>query len=289
MFGYILANMEQLSPEDRYRYQSYYCGLCRALGNRHNPLCRMTLSYDITFLALFLSAVYEAPESLHNQKCRVHPLKKRPSVERNSALSYSAACAAVLNRAKLLDDINDSRGLKKLSRRLLMPEANYSEKLAMRFGVCRDGVYESLTALSELEKQGCPSADTVAEVFGELLGNVFSYGLEGASARIAKTVGRGVGKFIYIADAIEDREKDLKSGNYNPFNLSPASDEALSSAVRLELGSAAAAAELIDFSACPEIGEIIRNILYEGMPKRADDIIDKCKNKKKGMNNDRSL
>lgn len=30
MFGYILANMEQLSPEDRYRYQSYYCGLCEA-------------------------------------------------------------------------------------------------------------------------------------------------------------------------------------------------------------------------------------------------------------------
>ena len=63
MFGYILANMEQLSPEDRYRYQSYYCGLCRALGSRHNSLCRMTLTYDMTFLALFLSAVYDAPES----------------------------------------------------------------------------------------------------------------------------------------------------------------------------------------------------------------------------------
>ena len=289
MFGYVRPYVPDMRVRENEMYRAMYCGLCRSMGKCTGCASRLTLSYDFVFLAAVRTALEGCPVKLTLRRCGVHPLKKRPSVERNSALSYSAACAAVLNRAKLLDDINDGRGLKKLSRRLLMPEANHAEKLAMRFGVCRDGVYESLSALSELEKQGCPSADTVAEVFGELLGNVFSYGLEGASARIAKTVGRGVGKFIYIADAIEDREKDLKSGNYNPFNLSPASDEAISSAVRLELGSAAAAAELIDFSACPEIGEIIRNILYEGMPKCADDIIDKCRNKKKGLKNDRSL
>lgn len=289
MFGYVRPYVPDMRVRENEMYRAMYCGLCRSMGRCTGCASRLTLSYDFVFLAAVRTALEGCPVKLTLRRCGVHPLKKRPSVERNSALSYSAACAAVLNRAKLLDDINDSRGLKKLSRRLFMPEANHAEKLALRFGVCRDGVYESLSALSELEKQGCPSADTVAEVFGELLGNVFSYGLEGASARIAKTVGRGVGKFIYIADAIEDREKDLKSGNYNPFNLSPASDEAISSAVRLELGSAAAAAELIDFSACPEIGEIIRNILYEGMPKRAEDIIDKCRNKKKGLKNDRSL
>ena len=40
---------------------------------------------------------------------------------------------------------------------------------------------------------------------------------------------------------------------------------------------AAAAAELADYSSVPEIGEIIRNILYEGLPRRIDEIIDKCK------------
>ena len=128
MFGYILANMEQLSPEDRYRYQSYYCGLCRALGNRRNPLCRMTLSYDITFLALFLSAVYDAPESLHNQKCRVHPLKKQEYLK-SEILDYAADMNIYLAYYNMLDDWNDDKNLLSLGEsRLLEKECKKVEQ-----------------------------------------------------------------------------------------------------------------------------------------------------------------
>ena len=119
MFGYILANMEQLSPEDRYRYQSYYCGLCRALGNRHNSLCRMTLSYDITFLALFLSAVYDAPESLHSQKCRVHPLKKQEYLK-SEILDYAADMNIYLAYYNMLDDWNDDKNFLSLGESRLL-------------------------------------------------------------------------------------------------------------------------------------------------------------------------
>ena len=29
MFGYVIANLEALNEEQRARYRSYYCGLCR--------------------------------------------------------------------------------------------------------------------------------------------------------------------------------------------------------------------------------------------------------------------
>ncbi len=54
-----------------------------------------------------------------------------------------------------------------------------------------------------------------------------------------------------VADAIEDREADAKSGNYNPLNISPAADDALRAAVRLELADAAAAAEACGLFVCP--------------------------------------
>lgn len=277
MFGYVKPYVPDLRVRENEMYRALYCGLCRSMGKCTGCLSRFTLSYDFVFLAALRTALCKDEIKVRAHRCFVHPLKKRPAVESSDALKYSAACSAVLCRAKLADDVHDARGVRRLSARLLIPAAARMEKRALRFGAERDAVYSSLEELSRLEAEGCPSVDTVADTFGELLGAVFSHGLSGNEEKIAAAVGRGVGKYIYVADAIEDREADAKSGNYNPLNISPAADDALRAAVRLELADAAAAAELADYSSVPEIGEIIRNILYEGLPRRIDEIIDKCK------------
>ncbi|HHY39865.1 MAG TPA: hypothetical protein GX502_01290, partial [Syntrophaceticus sp.] len=50
MFGYVVANMEKLTDEEKQHYRSFYCGLCRTLGNRHGRISRITLNYDMAFL-----------------------------------------------------------------------------------------------------------------------------------------------------------------------------------------------------------------------------------------------
>ena len=78
---------------------------------------------------------------------------------------------------------------------------------------------EALCRLSALEKERHASVDEPAAVFGDLLALIVSYGYEGDRATLAAHIGRTVGKFIYIADAADDYEKDVKSGSYNPFAL----------------------------------------------------------------------
>ena len=62
MFGYVLALEDQLTPESWQRYRGAYCGLCRTLGTRFGQRTRLTLTYDMTFLVLLLSSLYEPQE-----------------------------------------------------------------------------------------------------------------------------------------------------------------------------------------------------------------------------------
>ena len=59
MFGYVIPNQAALSPEAQARYRTAYCGLCRRIGALHGLRGRLTLSYDLTFLNLLLSSLYE--------------------------------------------------------------------------------------------------------------------------------------------------------------------------------------------------------------------------------------
>ena len=59
MFGYVITNCKALSQEQQQRFRALYCGMCHTLHVRYGNLGRFTLSYDMTFLAMVLSALYE--------------------------------------------------------------------------------------------------------------------------------------------------------------------------------------------------------------------------------------
>ena len=61
MFGHVQANLDDLPQEEKKRYHAAYCGLCRALGERHGFRARLGLTFDLTFLTLLLSSLYEPP------------------------------------------------------------------------------------------------------------------------------------------------------------------------------------------------------------------------------------
>ena len=59
MFGYIVINKPEMKFKDFDIYQSYYCGLCRAMHDLYGIKGRVALNYDMTFIALLLSGLYE--------------------------------------------------------------------------------------------------------------------------------------------------------------------------------------------------------------------------------------
>ena len=75
MFGYVVVNTDKLTPEEKKQYRAFYCGLCKTLGTRHGKISRFTLTYDMTFLVLFLSALYKTDMIVRTERCIIHPLK----------------------------------------------------------------------------------------------------------------------------------------------------------------------------------------------------------------------
>ena len=280
MFGYVRVNQAELKVKEYEFYRGTYCGLCRAMGKCTGQCSRLALSYDFAFLAL-LRVTFSGDELAFDKKrCIAHPFKKRVYMKRNPSLDYCAGAAALLNYHKILDDLSDEKGFKKLRARLLRPFMAHSRKKALKAGLgpLDRRIASGLSVLSETERSGINRVDRPASLFGNILGDIMSEGLEGADARVAASLGRAVGKWIYEADALDDWQEDAEKHRYNPFLLLwkdkvPTREEAegIRNALKNELYDAEAAVDLIEFSST-DIKNIVLNILYLGMPQRIERI-----------------
>lgn len=293
MFGYVRVESSELKVKEYECYRATYCGLCRAMGKCTGQCSRMTLSYDIAFLAVCRMALAHEPPRYEQKRCFVHPLRKRNVLKRNDVLDYSASAAALLTYHQLRDDLADERGGKRLRARLSLPFAKHWHKKAIRRGLSPldEKIAEGLTRLAALEAEKPTSVDAPAAIFGDILADIMAYGLPEEDARIAAAAGRCIGRWIYIADALDDAEEDAARNRYNPFLLLyghvPTADEraGIEIALKNELFGAEAAADLIEFD-CEDFKSIVYNILYLGMPLRIERINrekeEGCQKKRKG-------
>lgn len=302
MFGYVKVNSPELKVREYELYRGMYCGLCRAMGRCTGQCSRMALSYDFVFLVAVRLTLTDTKMSFSQRRCLAHPLKKRNSMDANDQLDYCARAAAILGYHKIMDDLADEKGFKKIKARMYYPFVKSWRKKAMKAGLSELDVKigELLTRLSEIESKRLPSVDEPAAVFGEILGELTAFGLDGAQARIGYQLGRCVGKWIYMADALDDMADDEEKGRYNPFLLlyggrRPAGEELtlIAEALKAELLGAEGAADLIETDKEP-VKNVVENILYLGMPDTAEKILKgECgcnkKTRKEHIKNDRSI
>ena len=85
MFGYVRINKMDLTFREYEHYKAYYCGLCKYLKRNHTELSRMTINYDITFLIVLLSSIYQPSAQVFHEKCIVDPVKKKKHSTNKSA------------------------------------------------------------------------------------------------------------------------------------------------------------------------------------------------------------
>jgi hypothetical protein len=250
--------------------------LCRALGHRVALCAEFTLSYDIVFLALISISLNGEILKIKPRRCAVHPFKKRPVLEFNPSLILTAETGALLSYYHIIDDLHDSRGLRRLPPLLLLPAAKYMKRKIAPPVIFDNEIKAGLLRLNRFEAEKTASADVPAEAFGDILAAVFAHVCgEGSKRRIGEVIGRHTGRWIYLVDALDDLEKDKKRDLYNPFiyNGGISSDTA-GSALTGELIQIEKAVSLIDFND-KGIENIIKNIIYLGMPRRAAEIIKK--------------
>lgn len=213
MFGYVNANWKELSKEQKDRYGSIYCGICRRIREQSGNLPRLALSYDMAFLSLLLSSLYEPEEASGRNGCLLHPVKKRPWAD-NPYIRYGADMNMALAYYNCLDDWQDDKkpSAKVMSdilrKHYLRIEPEYPRQCA--------AIARCITRLSELEQQNCPNPDEPANCFGALMGELFVYEEDIWSPHL-RQMGMALGRFIYLLDAAVDYDKDRRKGKYNPW------------------------------------------------------------------------
>lgn len=281
MFGYVKPRIPELLVRDHELYKATYCGLCRTMGKTTGCASKFTLNYDFVFLALLRMALTGEKAEIKKRRCAVHPFKKRPMLEPNEAMKFSAKTSVILTRSKLKDNINDSRGLSRIKAKTVGLVSVFFKRTDKNLKPLSEKIASCIGALTELEKSNSDSLDMTANTFGDLLGSTLAFGVEAPTSRIAYEIAFHLGKLIYILDACDDFEKDKKSRSFNVLRnsfgneLTDDTKEILKCSMTLELEKMARSVELLDFSEFKDVERIIKNITYIGMPDEIERVLKK--------------
>ena len=270
MFGYVLPRKDRLPEEEFLRYRAAYCGLCRSLKEHYGFRSRFLVNYDMTFLFFLLSQQKE--EEKERCFCPARPFCKRDCLPQNDAMVYGADLTVLLSYRKLMDAKQDSRGFKALGASLGLCFYRRAYKKAAERRPKENALFrERLSALQALEEDKCPSIDRAADAFASML-RACAGEEEGTQRRIKEALLYHVGRYLYLVDALEDLPKDRKKGSYNPLcyryevgeqGLSEEDLKELKDTIEGSVSMAASALELLEPG--PNT-EILRNIIYYGLP-----------------------
>ncbi|MDE7324957.1 MAG: hypothetical protein K2N63_01550 [Lachnospiraceae bacterium] len=292
MFGYVTINKEELSSEDYERFHSYYCGLCRVLRDKYKRRGQLLLNYDMTFLAILLTSLYECGTRTEMIRC-IPNGAKRHAVRINEMTEYAADMNIALTYHKCRDNWSDDhshtqhmmakmlgRGYSAIKEKYPRQISALERELSLLSGLerrqgknlwadelnkCEDSWKKrAKDHLLTAPKEGDADIDSAANCFGRLTAEVFVY-REDEWGDTLWEMGFYLGKFIYLMDAYDDLEKDRKRGSYNPL-LPIARREDFEAFCRQVLVMTMADCSR-KFEMLPLIEEvgILRNIIYSGV------------------------
>lgn len=266
-------------------FRAYYCGLCKTLGKEFNQIVRFGLNYDLTFLALLLSSIEEDKEVITKEGCIANPLKKKMIVNTNKSLTYASNISIILIYFKLLDDWKDEKSFKSLIGTIpfLLPLKKASKAYNNKALAIKKYLYK----LSALEQNKCNKIDEVADAFAKLMEEISvpDYIEDQKTIRVLRWIGYNLGRWIYILDAFNDLEVDIKNKNYNPillqynfnnnegiYNFKKKVSGPIEFSLTMSLESIAKSFEFLNIN---KNQGIIDNIIYMGTRHKMEEVLNK--------------
>ena len=265
MFGYITPVLSVLSDEQKQRYRSFYCGVCHALRNRYGQISRLSLSNDMTFMAILLSSLYEPETNASHSRCLLHPLKSHIFLS-SSLVDYAADMNALLFYYKCEDQRMDERSFTGTAgERIFRKAVDDAQK---RWPLQSEEVRFTLAELWQEEKKSSPDPDRLCNLSGQMLGAVFVPKPDDPWSSILRTVGTGLGRFVYWMDAWEDYDEDLKKNRFNPLKTwhdRPDYEDFCRETLELLIADAAEGIEILPLE---QDLDILRNVVYSGVWQR---------------------
>ncbi|MGN1206553.1 MAG: DUF5685 family protein [Eubacterium sp.] len=278
MFGYVITNKPELKIREFVRYKGIYCGLCQSLKEQYGWTGQMTLTYDMTFLVLLLSSLYEPAETQRKKRCLIHPAKKQWMFT-SEITKYAADMNILLSYYHFLDDWEDEKNIFGLAGKAAF--CRRAQKICEKYPEKAQIIQKQLMELARLEKEQVTDPDVIGRPFGELMAELFCY-KQDPFEDILRRFGFFLGKYIYFLDAYMDLEKDHKKDTFNPFFEFEKMPDFPARILAILEGTMRAA--IVEFEKLPleQDVAILRNILYEGVKVELQKKQKKLEKKKDG-------
>ena len=213
MFGYVTLSAKNADKEMRAVYRSYYCGLCHTLNAEYGTKGTSSLSFDMVFLEMLLSDLFDEKKTEGEERCKVRPLSPHKYITTESS-EYAADMQMLLYYYSLLDNISDEGKDKNKAEKL----KGLISRLESEYSRQSRAIKEKLAAIRAEENKNNKDPEGLSLLFGQLLGEVFVKDENSYFAEDLRALGCALGRFIYLIDAWDDRKKDARNGNFNPFS-----------------------------------------------------------------------
>lgn len=271
MYGYVRIFKPELKFCEYDIYRSYYCGLCRCLKENYGIISCTVLNYDMIFLILLLTGLYEPETSFTKGRCVISP--KKQLFRKNEITDYAADMLVIYSYFKSIDNKNDEKKILGTFEELILKPAfkkvsskNYKDKI--------DKIMMLLKEEQKAEKISNYSFEVPAHFTGKVIGELFAYKDDIWCSHLKK-IGYFLGKYIYVLDAYEDIEYDIKKGCFNPFKddyLKMPRNEFDEYCKEIMLNYISECADEFEILPIEKNVEILRNILYLGVWERFAEI-----------------
>ena len=214
MFGYLDVQKDTLNDGQRGLWQTFMCGLCFSTKKLVGNIPRMTITNDINCFNILFHSILDVDVNIEHKKCFSSPFKKRTVIEMTEITDKLSLANVLLTYWNIHDDVVDGDKGKKLIESVYK---KYHKKAQPQVQALDDIIAKRYNQLRELEKGDCDSIDIVSDSFAMLSLDFCNFVLGEKSSDYAQTLCYNLGKWIYLIDALDDAQKDLKKGNYNPF------------------------------------------------------------------------
>lgn len=284
MFGYVRFDLPHLYIKDYTLYNAAYCGVCKGIKQSCGNLARFGLTYDMAFFSLILHNIKRIDLTITKQRCAEHPLFKKPMAEVDSLTAEIGALNTIFLYYKCRDNVEDENR-DKLKLKLFKGSFKRAVK---KYPETASIVEKYMRLQNATEKGNVASVDRAADNYSVMIAKLAQHFLESGATDYTYRLFYNIGKWIYLVDAIDDYDKDIKKKCFNPF-VSAYGDKDKKTLLSARM-------EDINFIFSSIFGEIadcrrnikfyfnmdlVDNILFHGMPAQTKRALDPADKKKK--------
>lgn len=279
MLGYVKAFKPEMKIKDYELYRGVYCSLCRALGRLYSPFAQLFLSYDFAFAAVLRLATGERGCVFSKKRCPYNPAKICMICKSREELDFCAHAVIITVYYKIKDNLHDGGIKSKLLSTLVYPVIALMHRKAVRLAPQIDEIIgESMQSQALAEKKDGVCLDEAAHASADALGKVMALGFDGERKNSLYSLGYMIGRYVYILDAADDLEDDLKNGSFNPFRAEYGekcdADFALRVREILNL-TQSSALDALDSLEKKRFEDILENIILDGLTFSAEKVLEK--------------